>query len=433
MPQALQRRLRPRCINGSARPTVTALLLLTWICAALAIELAAGMALVMVRRHRRIALAATQPAAPTAASRAASAALAWPQWREFRVTRREFEDAAHTQCSFYLESVDGAALPDFKPGQYLTFALDVVASTYKSTPPHQVTRCYSLSDRPDPRRYRITVKRVAPPPGVASSHWHDRVHAGDVVRVKAPSGHFFIEPDDPATPVLIAGGIGITPLLSMLNWWLAERPGRPIHLYHGLRHSREQAFASWLKQQAAAHPHFHLTVACSRPDSSDEPGRDFQHLGHVDVELLRRTLPAGRHCFYVCGPPAMLASVLPALRGWGVAAEDIRHEAFGPAPCVAASAALSDANVATAASFEVRFARSGRTLTWDARDANLLAFAERHAVAVDSGCRAGSCGTCETRLIAGQVAYAEPPDHDIAPGHCLLCVGTPRSGLVIDA
>jgi hypothetical protein len=70
---------------------------------------------------------------------------------------------------------------------------------------------------------------------------------------------------------------------------------------------------------------------------------------------------------------------------------------------------------------------------WDARDASLLAFAERHAVAVDAGCRVGSCGTCETRVMAGQVAYAEPPDHDIAPGHCLLCVGTPRSALVLDA
>lgn len=438
MPQALQRRLRPHCINGSARPTVTALLLLTWICAALAIELAAGLAVVLVRRHRRIARALTQSAAPVAAPSAGSTALAWAGWREFRVARREFEDAAQSQCSFYLEPLDGAALPEFKPGQYLTFALDVAASTDALTQPRQVTRCYSLSDRPDPRHYRITVKRVgqsAPgmPPGVASNHWHDRVHAGDVLRVKAPSGHFFIDPEDAATPVLIAGGIGITPLLAMLNWWLGERPDRPIHLYHGLRHSREQAFASWLKQQAAAHPHFHLTVACSRPDSGDEPGRDFQHLGHVDIDLLRRTLPAGRHRFHVCGPPAMLASVLPALRGWGVASEDICHEAFGPAASAAASAPLSDASVATAASFEVRFARSGRTLTWDARDANLLAFAERHAVAVDSGCRAGSCGACETRLIDGQVAYAEPPDHDIAPGHCLLCVGTPRSGLVIDA
>ena len=411
---------------------MTALVLLAWLCAAFAIELAVGVTWVVVRRNRRIDAATARTAAPPEAS----AALAWPGWRDFRVMRREFEDAEQTQCSFYLVPVDGVALPDFKPGQYLTFALDLGGNAHKSVPPRQVIRCYSLSDRPDPHCYRITVKRLGPPPGVASSHWHDRVHAGDVLRAKAPSGHFFIDADDSATPVLIAGGIGITPLLAMLNWWLAQRPGRPIHLYFGLRHSREQAFRAWLEQQAVAHAHFHLTIVCSRPIAGDEPGRDFQHLGHIDVELLRRTLPAGRHRFYVCGPSAMLQSVVPALRQWGVASEDIRHEAFGPASGDvpgASAQAPSDAPVVSAAAFEVRFARSGRTMVWDGRDASLLAFAERHAVAVDSGCRAGSCGSCETRVMDGQVAYAEPPDHDIAPGHCLLCVGTPRSALVLDA
>ncbi len=416
---------------------MTASLLLVWICTAFALELAVGVAVVLVRRRRRLALAAMSVAAPTPAN----AALAWAGWREFRVVRREFEDAAQTQCSFYLVPVDGVALPDYKPGQYLTFALDVAGSA-DTAPPRPITRCYSLSDRPDPLRYRITVKRVGPPPlaqslppGVASNHLHDRVHEGDVLRVRAPAGRFVIEPDDPTTPVLIAGGIGITPLLAMLNWWLAERPDRPIHLYYGLRHSREQAFRPWLEQQAAAHPHFHLTIACSRPDPGEEPGRDFQHLGRVDVELLQRTLPAGRHRFYVCGPPAMLGSVPPALRGWGVAAGDIRIEAFGPASTDAPEALTPSpaAPESGAASFEVRFARSGRTLAWDGRDASLLAFAERHAVVVDSGCRSGSCGSCETRLITGRVDYARPPDHEIAPGHCLLCVGTPRSALVLDA
>ncbi len=417
---------------------MTAPLLLTWICTAFALELAVGVTVVLVRRARRIALAAViRPAVPSAAG----AVPAWSGWREFRVVQREFEDAAQTQCSFHLVPVDGVALPEFKPGQYLTTALDVTGGT-EQAPPRPVTRCYSLSDRPHPLHYRITVKRVgAPPlaqslpPGVASNHLHDKVHEGDVLRVRAPAGRFVIEPDDQATPVLIAGGIGITPLLAMLHWWLAERPDRPIHLYYGLRHSREHAFRSWLEQQAAAHPHFHLTIACSRPEPGDEPGRDFQHLGHIDVELLRRTLPAGRHRFYLCGPPAMLVSVLPALRGWGVAPDDICHEAFGPASGDAPAAVTPSpaAPGAAAMTFEVRFARSGRTVTWDARDASLLAFAERHAVVVDSGCRAGSCGSCETRLIAGQVDYAERPDHEIAPGHCLLCVGTPRSALVLDA
>ena len=416
---------------------MTAPLLLAWICAAFALELAAGVAVVLVRRHRRITLAAT----PTAAPSTPRAGQAWAGWREFRVVRREFEDAAHTQCSFYLVPVDGVALSEFKPGQYLTFALDVAGDS-ATAPPRAITRCYSLSERPHPLHYRITVKRVGPPPlaqglppGLASNHLHDRVHEDDVLRVKAPAGRFVIEPDDQTRPVLIAGGIGITPLLAMLNWWLAELPGRPIHLYYGLRHGREHAFRSWLEQQAAAHPHFHLTIACSRPDPGDEPGRDFQHLGHIDIELLRRTLSAGRHRFYVCGPPAMLSGVLPALRSWGVAPQDIRHEAFGPASGDAPGAVTPSpaAPEPGAQTFEVRFARSGRTLAWDGRDASLLAFAERHAVAVDSGCRAGSCGACETRLIDGQVDYAERPDHEIAPGHCLLCVGTPRSALVLGA
>jgi ferredoxin len=82
---------------------------------------------------------------------------------------------------------------------------------------------------------------------------------------------------------------------------------------------------------------------------------------------------------------------------------------------------------------EVQFKRSGRTLTWDGNDANLLDFAERHGVAVESGCRSGSCGSCETRQLAGAVDYAQRPDCDPTPGHCLLCVGRPASALVLDA
>lgn len=172
-------------------------------------------------------------------------------------------------------------------------------------------------------------------------------------------------------------------------------------------------------------------MACSRPDPQDEPGRDFQHRGHVDVELLRRTLPHGRHAFYVCGPPAMMQTLVPALAEWGVPPADLHFEAFGPA-----SVRLPGAEPATepeAAGVEVRFRRTGRTLHWDGRDASLLDFAERQGIAVESGCRSGGCGSCETRLVEGSVVYAQPPDHEPAPGHCLLCVGRPAGALVLEA
>ena len=362
---------------------------------------------------------------------------AWPGWREFRVARRSFEDRAQTQCSFYLEPVDGGALPSFKPGQFLTFQLQVRGGDGAG---RTITRCYSLSDRPGLESYRITVKRVlAPtgeaglPPGLSSNHLHDRVREGDELRVKAPSGHFHIDPDSNLPAVLIGGGIGITPMMSMLRWCLAEQPGRPIHLFYGVRHGGEQAFKQQLELLADSHAGFHLNVVYSRPDADDVQGRDFHHSGHIDVDLLRRVLPHGRHQFYVCGSPALMESLVPALAAWGVAAGDIHFEAFGPSsvrlaePEGRATPAPLDTPVG------VHFRRSGRTLSWEGQDDNLLDFAERHGVEVDSGCRSGGCGACETKMLSGTVRYAGKPDHDVAAGHCLLCVGVPTSALELEA
>ena len=156
----------------------------------------------------------------------------------------------------------------------------------------------------------MTIKRVPAPadhpefdPGLSSNHFHDHVQVGDILRVKAPAGHFFIDPDPNVPAVLIGGGIGITPMMSMLRWCMAQQPQRVVHLYYGLRNSGEHAFKQQLEEIAASHPALRLNIVYSRPGESDLQGRDYQHPGHVDVELLRRTLPHGRHQFYVCGPP----------------------------------------------------------------------------------------------------------------------------------
>ncbi len=418
-----------------ASPSMTAAQLLAFIAAALLLQLAAGIGWT-IWRHRVAAgsALAQTPLVPSARSDAA-----WAGWREFRVAQRVFEDAAQTQCSFYLQPVDGRPLPPFKPGQFLTFALDVTAGgAGDAASTRAVTRCYSLSDRPEPAHYRVTVKRVPAPadhpefdPGLSSNHFHDQVQVGAILRVKAPAGHFFIDPDPGVPAVLIGGGIGITPVMSMLRWCIAEQPQRVIHFYYGLRNSGEHAFKQQLEAMAASHPALRLNVVYSRPGESDLLGRDYQHRGHVDLELLRRTLPHGRHQFYVCGPPAMMQALVPALAGWGVPAADIRYEAFGPASVKLPGAPAAAAT--QAAAVEVRFVRSGRTLTWDGRDESLLDFAERHGIAVESGCRSGGCGSCETRLLEGKVRYEHAPDHDVAAGCCLLCVGRPSSPLVLDA
>ena len=404
---------------------MTALTLLAYISAALLLQLAAGIGMVVWRRRPGEANVTPTPTP-------LSPQTAWPGWREFRVARREFEDPGHSQCSFYLEPLDGAVLPPFLPGQFLTFA--VAAGDGQGSP---LIRCYSLSEPPDPTHYRITVKRtLAPasqpqlPAGKVSNHLHDAVQPGDVLKVKAPAGRFVLDPDPDLPVVLVAGGIGITPLLCMLRGCLAEQPGRSVHLYYGVRSAQEQAFGKVLAELAQTHPAFRLHVVCSNPVPGD---RDCQHTGYIDVALLRQTLPAGRHQFYVCGPTPMMENLVPALADWGVPVQDIHFEAFGPASIRLGDTDAGEDQAAITTSFEVLFRRSGRTLTWDGRDASLLDFAERHGVLVESGCRSGSCGSCETALIEGTVGYAHMPDYPVAAGRCLLCVGTPRSRLVLDA
>ncbi len=151
-----------------------------------------------------------------------SPAPAWSGAKEFVVRRRVIEDDNASVCSFYLAPVNGAPLPLYRPGQYLTFNLEVPDAAGNAI--RNVVRCYSLSDRPRADHYRVSIKRVpAPPgkpeaaPGIASNHFHDRIQEDARLSVQAPSGHFHLNEDGELPIVLIAGGIGITPLLGILN------------------------------------------------------------------------------------------------------------------------------------------------------------------------------------------------------------------------
>lgn len=187
---------------------MTAVELLGLIVVAVLLQLMAGIGVSVMRRRAAVAMA--PPA--TGLEAAAPSKSAWAGWPEFRVAQRAAEDAAQLQCSFYLQPVDAQPLPAFEPGQFLTFTPEVGPPASPATAePRTITRCYSSSDRPDPSCCRVTIKRVPAPadhpgfePGLSSNHFHDHVQAGDVLRVKAPSGHVFIDPDPrhrpPTTP-----------------------------------------------------------------------------------------------------------------------------------------------------------------------------------------------------------------------------------------
>ncbi|MCP4698022.1 MAG: 2Fe-2S iron-sulfur cluster binding domain-containing protein [Gammaproteobacteria bacterium] len=363
--------------------------------------------------------------------------IVWEGFREFIVQRRVLEDSNHTVCSFYLAPIDGKPLPAFKPGQFLTFTLPVKGPG--SNKSKTLVRCYSLSDAPRPDCYRVTIKRVAAPPdrpelppGLSSNFCHDYLQKGCRLMIKAPAGHFHLMEDEMLPVVLIGGGIGITPMLSMLNTLLENGSKREIWLYYGVRNGADAIMKDHLQSLAGRHGNFHLCLCYSTPGEDEAEGVDYQHAGRIDIPLLRATLKLMRCQFYVCGPKVLMESLVPGLEAWGVDSDDIHYESFGPAALIKHEKPETAPEAAVAHPIAITFSRSGKSIPWDPDVDSLLEFAEANGIAVESGCRAGSCGCCQTSLETGEVEYNQQSDVDVEPAHCRLCISTPKSDLTLD-
>jgi ferredoxin-NADP reductase len=422
---------------------VTSLGLLLWIALGIALQVGLFLGIGLWQRwqsYRRLEHRQPEPdASIPALSVPEVQAPGWSGLRPFRVARRVVEDGAGQVCSFYLEPEDGRALPPYKPGQFLTFRLDVPKTDGSGA--EQIIRCYSLSDAPQSDHCRVSIKRVPPPPGSAhpsgrsSNFFHDHVPVGTTLQVRAPSGHFHLDPGS-SPVVLIAGGIGITPMLSMLNWCQLHQPEREVWFFHGVRNSKEAAFASHLNAIAAARPNIHLRLCFSNPLPEDRLGKHFHHHGRVDVNLLRMELPLKPFHYYICGPGPMMETLVAALQDWGVPDTHVHFEAFGPASVKRREpepGATQNAVADAADDITVTFARSGKQARWSRQSSSLLELAESLGVAIDSGCRAGACGTCQTRMRSGEVSYRQSPDYAPEPGTCLMCVCTPRTDMTLEA
>jgi len=362
------------------------------------------------------------------------AKTAWSGHRKFVVDRKVVE--ADGICSFYLQPRDTKPLPQFKPGQYLTFQLELADQ------PKPIVRCYSLSDAPDPDHYRVTIKRAPPPsdsleapPGLGSNFFHDEVEVGTVLDVKAPSGHFVLDAGDRHPVVLVGGGVGITPVLSMFNAAAAASSDREIWLFYGVRNRQDQIMRDHLRALTRQSKTLHVVTCYSRPEADEVQGQDYDEAGHLTVETLGKYLPSNNYCYYICGPPAMMKTFPGALKEWGVPKEDIHIEAFGADSVKARQKATTPVADKTrvVAPQEITFSHSEKKLPWDTRFTSLLEFAAEHGVEIESACCAGGCGTCSVAVISGVVEYDQKPDCDIEEGCCLACVGRPKGDVVLDA
>ena len=356
----------------------------------------------------------------------------WSGIRKFRINEKVLEGG--DICSFYLVPHDGKALPPFLPGQYLTFNLRL--------PDREklLVRCYSLSDSPfQTDYYRISIKRLGPPPrepdappGLSSNYFHTELNAGDIVDVKAPSGNFFLDLSKHRPVILIGGGVGLTPMVSMLNAICESGSQREVWFFYGVRNGDECIMKEKLEALEAEHENVQLRLCYSDPTDGEVEGEDFHHAARVSVDLFREVLPSNNYEYDMCGPPPMMESLTTDLRAWGVPDGDVNLEAFGPAS-VKKKAPAEDQAAEASTGQVVTFARSNKKLTWDGSHDSILELAEANGVELDFGCRAGSCGTCITAVKTGEVSYVEEPGSLPEQGSCLACISVPKTDLALDA
>ncbi|NNN28705.1 MULTISPECIES: NO-inducible flavohemoprotein [Pseudomonas] len=242
----------------------------------------------------------------------------WRGARRFRIARKEAESEEIT--SFYFQPLDGEPLLDFQPGQYIGLSLEIGGE--------EVRRTYSLSDAPNGREYRISVKRE--PEGKVSSYLHDRLNVGDELDLFPPAGDFVLRSGDKPL-ALITAGVGITPALAMLK--PALESGREVHFIHCARHGGVHAFREWVEAQSDAHPQLKHYFCYSEPRAQDAAHVE----GFLSQELLADWLPEDRDLdAYFLGPKPFMAQVKRHLREIGVPEQQSHYEFFGPASALEA-------------------------------------------------------------------------------------------------
>ncbi|UDF32388.1 UNVERIFIED_ORG: 2Fe-2S iron-sulfur cluster binding domain-containing protein (plasmid) [Roseateles sp. XES5] len=356
------------------------------------------------------------------------------RFRPFEVVSKVRESATIT--SFHLAPLDGSHWQPFEAGQFLTLRVPDRKGGH-------AMRNYTVSSSPRQAGiYRITVKREAAPSGEVpqglSSCWlHDEVEPGAVIQTDLPRGGFKLDAASTRPVVLLSGGVGLTPTVSMLDV-LARESERPVWFIHACDSAEVHALRDEVEALAALRPG--ITVHFCYRFAGDEDRDRCHSTGFLSRATLQGLLPLDDYDIYMCGPPPFMQALYGILTGLGVRKERIAYEFFGPAslltaesgtpvpkaPAVPAPIAADDGGV------QIVLEKSGRSFAWDGASDSILAFLETQGIEPAFSCRAGVCGTCEQGLVSGEVDYFEEPLDDMPADRVLLCCTRPKSSVVLD-
>jgi glycine betaine catabolism B len=357
------------------------------------------------------AAAAILSAEPNAArDTAPPASLHMGKWTGRLRVARIFQETPDIK-TFRLADPGGGPLPfTYFPGQYATLTVEPDGKPVK--------RSYTIASSPTKGDcLEITVKREEF--GLVSRYLHDHIREGDELPITAPSGYFTFTGKESDSIVLIAGGVGLTPMMSVVRYLTDRGWPSDIYLLYSCRTSRDFIFREELEYLQRRHPNLHVLATMTRAEGTVWMGLR----GHFNRDLIALSVPgiASRRV-HLCGPPAMMDAVRQVLEELGVPKEQIKTEAFGTAkrapkpaggedtsteppvrPTSAQTAATRVAAApATAPLAVVRFTRSGKFASLTP-DKTVLEAAEEAGVEIDNSCRSGTCGSCKVKLLSGSV------------------------------
>jgi MOSC domain-containing protein YiiM/ferredoxin-NADP reductase len=353
----------------------------------------------------------------SAALAAAKAADRTNSFREFKVTSTKDESASIR--SFLLEPVGEGGVPPMIAGQHVVVCANADGSGQRASRPYSLSSISST-------QLQISVKREA---GGFSEWLHENVGVGYRLGLLGPRGSFVLDSTSAAPLTLISAGVGITPMMAMLQAATTNNGSRSvpssITFIHGARNSADQAFAAQIDDIVSRHPTVRRHIRFSRPLQGDEIGRSHDSIGRVDRRLLE-TFLAGLDGsrVYVCGPSDFMSDVRRWIGELGLRGARIFAETF-KLPV----SAVRKAGVPPRAEATISFSRAGGQAKWE-RGMSLLEVVEATGIAVKSDCRSGVCGACATRVVSGGVGYDIEPLAEIAEGEVLLCCAHPLDGEV---
>lgn len=384
-------------------------------------------------------------------------------WLPMRVTKivdesRVIRSFYLEKATFYSEKATLSANSIVKAGQFLPIRVPlshegITGRTIENTLYQQ--RTYTLSSSPSDSHYRISVKRE----GLVSQYLHDSVKVGDFIDTKVAQGLFYLDDTSHRPIVMLAAGVGITPMISMVREMVARaqmhsvsndkeiikgerqveggvtKMIRPLWLFHAAGSSADRAFDDELTRLTHTAPHLIHWLRTSSEVITDSGSGQF-YRGRIDIKLLKQRLPFDDYDFYLCGPPSFMQDLYDGLRELGISNKRIYAESFGAASLrrhqrtetqdAPETQSSASEKLTSETAVSVSFSTSQKVAQWlPDKSETLLDLAEKQGIEAEFSCRSGQCGACKVKLLQGEVSYLESPVYDVAENEILLCCAMP--------